>query len=244
MRELAITLDYEPGADPVTDVFIDHPDLVAQALDIAVSGGLVRADRLSGAADALDRLAEVYLDPAVCNECVAPHGDCDADRAYEVIEADGAGWTVYTYHTHVGYCHSVPYLASTTLPPGLLFDSRRRADRHEWRVLMREDGDAGALYDALVADLPDGVAVSFQRLTGPERWGGPTGTLADLPPEQRAAIETAIELAYYDTPRGATLADVADALGIPQSTARYRLRRAEAWLTDRYVAGWDTANEP
>lgn len=242
MRELVVSLDYEPGTDPVMDVFIDHPDLVAQALDIAWTGGLVRADRLSGPGEALAALDDVYRDPAVCNECAAPTDDCDADRTYEVVDDGEARRTVVTYHAHVEYCHSVPFLAGRTLPPGLLFDSRRRRDRHEWRVLMREDGDAGALFDALVAGLPDGVTASLQRLAGLERWGGPTGTPADLPPEQRAALETAVRLGYYDTPRGAALADIAEALDAPQSTVRYRLRRAEAWLTDRQVAGWDTTN--
>jgi predicted DNA binding protein len=55
----------------------------------------------------------------------------------------------------------------------------------------------------------------------PEGWGERTGTVADLSPEQRAAIEAAVRMDYDDTPRGATLADVPSALPGPPSTLRY-----------------------
>jgi predicted DNA binding protein len=244
MRELVVTLDYDGGVNPVVDVFIDHPELVSQSVDVSVSeSGLTRVDRVSGPERGIEDLASVYLDPAVCTECTVPTGDCDATRRYEVVDDAGDGWTVYTYHESVSFCHSVPYHAATHLPPGVLFESRRRGSTHEWRVLMRSDDTVGDLYDALVADLPAGVTVSFRRLGTPERWGSRTGTVADLSPEQRAALETAVAMDYYDTPRGATLADVSTALGVPQSTLRYRLRRAEAWVTDALVAD-DPLDDP
>lgn len=238
MRELVITLEYDSGTDPVTDVFIEHPDLVSKSVDISLGvDGLTRVDRLSGPTEAIDAIDELYLDPAVCNECAVPHGRCDADRAYEVIDDGEGNRTVYTYHECVTFCNSVPYFAGMHLPPGLLFDSRRRANRHEWRIFMRDDGTVGEMYDALVSELTDGVTVSFQRLTNPERWGEHTGTIADLSPEQRTAIEAAVGMDYYETPRGATLADLAAALDVPQSTVRYRLRRAEAWLANTVLTG-------
>lgn len=238
MRELVITLEYEPGVSPVSDAFIEHPELVASSVDVTVSrAGLARVDRLSGPEPAAEALASVYLDPSVCNECTAPNRDCDAERRYEVITAEGDSRTVYTFHENISFCDSVPYHAATHLPAGLLFDSWRRGAAHEWRILMREDGAVGGFMDALVADLPEGVTVSFRRLAEPERWGEHTGTVADLSPEQRAALEAAVRMDYYDTPRGATLADISTALGVPQSTLRYRLRRAEAWLTRTLVDG-------
>jgi predicted DNA binding protein len=238
MRELVVTLEYDRGVDPVMDAFLDHPGMVAKAVDVSLlPGGLARVDRISGSAAAVDAVADAYLDPAVCNECSAPHDGCDAERSYEVLDEGSDARTVYTYHESVSFCNSVPYLASEHLPPGLLFDSQRRDDTHEWRVLMRRDGEVGGFYDALVADLPAGVTVSFERLTEAQRWGEHTGTVADLSPEQRAAIEAAVRLDYYDTPRGSTLSDLSSALGVPQSTARYRLRRAEDWATSTLVDG-------
>lgn len=236
MREFTVTLDYEPGVDPVMDVFIEHPKLVSNAVDISVgSGGLTRVDRISGPPDAIDALRTVYLDPAVCNECVAPDARCDADRSYDLLADGERNLTVYSYHEGVSFCNSVPFLAARELPPGVLFDSQRREGRHEWRLLMRGDDAVGELYDTLATEFPEGVTISFQRLTTPERWGERTGTVADLSPEQRAAIEEAVRQDYYDTPRGTTLADLAARLDVPQSTLRYRLRRAEAWLTDTSI---------
>jgi predicted DNA binding protein len=236
MREFAFTLSYDRGVDPVMDVFMTHESLVAKAVSISVwPGGLWRVDRLSGDREALDAVADAYLDATVCNECAAPHDACDAARTYEVIAEGSRGQTVYSYHEQVTYCHSIPFLAANQLGPGLLFDSERRGDHHEWRVLMRDDSGVGELYDAIDEGLPAGVSISLRGLTTPERWGERTNTVADLPPEQRRAIETAVAMGYYRTPRGAKLADIAARLDVPESTLRYRLRRAEAWLTANFV---------
>ncbi|MFB6270785.1 MAG: helix-turn-helix domain-containing protein, partial [Halobacterium sp.] len=47
---------------------------------------------------------------------------------------------------------------------------------------------------------------------------------------QREAVEAALELGYYDDPRAATQADVADRLDCAASTAGDHLRKAEAKL--------------
>jgi predicted DNA binding protein len=155
----------------------------------------------------------------------------------EISSAIPASATIYTYHENVTYCNCVPYHAARTLPAGLLFDSQRRGQTHEWRLLLRADDAVGDFYDALVDSLPAGVTLSFQRLTDLKRWGEYTETIADLSPEQRQAVETAVAMNYYATPREATLSDLSAALGEPQSTVRYRLRRAEAWLTDTVIEG-------
>jgi predicted DNA binding protein len=236
MREFVLRLSYDPGVDPVMDVFIDHPSLLSAAVDVSVSpAGLWRVDRLSGSPEALDALGDAYLDPASCNECAVPHDDCDAVRSYEVIVDDPRGQTVYTFHEDVSYCHSVPFHAARALRPGLLFDSTRRGRHHEWRMLTRDAGGLGDLYDAIESDLPEGVSLSLRGLRTPERWGEHTTTVADLPPEQRDAIETAVSMGYYRTPRAVTLEEIAARLDVPESTLRYRLRRAEAWVTASLV---------
>lgn len=49
----------------------------------------------------------------------------------------------------------------------------------------------------------------------------------DLTPPQREALTTALELDYFEVPREARAADVADELGISQSAFLQRLHRAE-----------------
>jgi len=65
------------------------------------------------------------------------------------------------------------------------------------------------------------------------RHGAVTGGLTD---RQFEAVETATRLGYYAAPRDASLADVADELGIAEATASELLRRAESHLMDRLVA--------
>jgi predicted DNA binding protein len=151
-----------------------------------------------------------------------------------VTERDGS-FTFYSHSRNVSYCHSVPYFAVTTLGDGLLFDAQRRGSRYEWRVLAPDDAPVGELYDALRDGLPEGRTVTLRQVGTPTRWGEHVTTIADLPYEQRRALEVAVSMGYYETPRDASLGDIAAALGVAQSTLRYRLRRAEAWLTTNFV---------
>lgn len=237
MREYAFTIEYDRGVDSVMDVFIDNPDLLATALTISVSmRGMWRVDRIVGPSEAFEALDAVFTHPEYCNECLGEHPDCDVEWKYEVVTETENSRTVYAYQTNPGYCHSVPFLATERFGDGLLFDAQRRGDTYEWRVLMPDEHQVGDLFDALRDDLGDGIRLTLRQVGSPTRWGESVETLADLPHEQREALETAVGMGYYSTPREAAVGDVADELGIPRSTLRYRLRRAEAWLMETFVA--------
>jgi predicted DNA binding protein len=243
MREYVFTVDYDHGVDPVMDVFIEYPGTVAKSISIAVApGGIWRVDRITGEEAALDELETAFFDPTHCNECVGPREACSATRQYQTITDRGTTRTVYSHYSDVENCHSVPRLASEHFGGGLLFDAQRRGSRYEWRFLAPSDRGVGPLFDAMNADLPDGVSIALQRISTPAQWGEASVTIADLPYAQREALETAVGMGYYETPRDATLADIADALDVPESTCRYRLRRAEAWLTTQFVAGNSTVD--
>lgn len=63
------------------------------------------------------------------------------------------------------------------------------------------------------------------------------GSLASkLSDRQREALQAASALGYYENPRRATQADVAERLGCAPSTAGEHLRKAEAKLVDAVVA--------
>jgi len=63
MREFTFDIVYETGADPVMDVFIEHPTLVAEALHGCVSeDGFWRIERLIGPTAALDAVERLRLD--------------------------------------------------------------------------------------------------------------------------------------------------------------------------------------
>lgn len=234
MREYVFAAEYERGADPLMDVFIENPTLVGRALRVSVSNaGLWRVDRFVGSTDTLERLEAVVTDPSVCNECLGDHPGCTYDSEYEVVADEPESRLVYAYTAGGRYCHSVPHIVSRTFGEGPLFDARRRGNVYEWRVLLPGDAAGGEVFDRLQDGLPDGVSLSLKQVGTPSSWSAVDISRRDLSHDQRRAIETAVDLGYYGTPRAASLGAVADALDIPKSTLRYRLRRAEQWLTEQ-----------
>lgn len=245
MREYIFAAEYERGADAVMDVFIDHPELIGTALNITVStAGVWRVDRVVGPADGLDAVEAVYTDASVCNECLGEHPDCTITAEYDVVSDGQNSRIIYAYSDGGSYCHSVPFFAARTFGDGLVFDAQRRGNVYEWRILVPGDPPVGDLFDQLRDGLPEGISLSLRQVGTPSAWGDPTASLTKLPPEQRRALETATQSGYYATPREATLGDIADELGLAKSTLRYRLRRAESWLTETVVADHSMLDVP
>ncbi|WP_435159168.1 helix-turn-helix domain-containing protein [Haladaptatus sp. DFWS20] len=233
MREFAFTVEFAKNSDAVTDVFIQYPDLLGNVLSISSSkSGTWQTFLVSGPQEGLESLDDVYLSHSNCNECLGEHTACDANWEYEIItETDGTRTYYSAIDTgNVSYCHSIPYLANEYLGNGVLFDARRRENRYEWRLLVRDDHTIGLLFDALQTELPTGVTVTLEQIVSPERWGSDASIVSDLPTAQRQTLLCAFDMGYYETPRSVTTSDVADQLGLPTSTCRYRLRRAESAL--------------
>lgn len=85
-----------------------------------------------------------------------------------------------------------------------------------------------ALHDALSAlgDLSIERVREFERHRSPSR----------LTDRQRAALEAALAVGYYEVPREGTVADAAEVLGCSTSTAGELLRKAEASVIEGYVS--------
>jgi predicted DNA binding protein len=79
---------------------------------------------------------------------------------------------------------------------------------------------------AAIEAVPDPVEVSIEAVGGLA--ATPATVDAGLTERQREAVETAIELGYYDVPRTANQDDVAAALDCAPSTAAEHLRKAES----------------
>jgi len=250
MREYVFLLEYDRGVHPVRDVFIDHPSVVATALDVSIAhDGGWRVERVTGPEHALDAVESVYFDEQ-CNDCTHPTSACDTTLSYRVIERDRTTRTIYRHVTDMSYCSSLGYLALRSLGDGLVFDTTQRGPYYEWRVLVPSERNVDAFQRALREDLPAGVSLDLRRAASPDRWlhaRQPSSGLS-LPYEQREAIETARRIGYYEHPREATLETVAAELDVPLTTLRYRLRRAEAWATEFALAecrlGFDGATLP
>lgn len=237
MREYVLRLEYDKGVHPVMDVFIQHPEMMATSLDISASlDGGWRIVRVTGPADALAALDDVYLNPEICNDCTFPHPACDGEFEYQVLESDPTARTIYKYASDVSYCHSVTFLALTYFGTGLIFDSTQRGPQYRYRILIPSPTDMRGFRETLEEGLPAGVSLGVERIGDVNHWRRPEYSVTDLPFKQRQALETAQRMGYYETPRQATLEDLADALGLPLTTLRYRLRRAEAWALDHVMA--------
>jgi predicted DNA binding protein len=78
---------------------------------------------------------------------------------------------------------------------------------------------------ALLADLPDGIDTTVERVGGYDPRRGPGAALTE---RQREVVATAVGLGYYDVRREATLEEVAGELDIAGSTVSTHLRKAEA----------------
>ncbi|WP_135366665.1 helix-turn-helix domain-containing protein [Halosimplex halophilum] len=91
-------------------------------------------------------------------------------------------------------------------------------------------GDGGAIHDT-IETIPPAVDVTIDEIGTYDRRGGTlVGTLTD---RQLVAMGTALRLGYYEVPRDATLADIADELNCAESTASVLLRRAERDILSR-----------
>ncbi|PCR92434.1 helix-turn-helix domain-containing protein [Natrinema ejinorense] len=88
-------------------------------------------------------------------------------------------------------------------------------------------GPSGAIQTA-IERIPDPIAVTVTEIGGMET--APGITESRLSDRQREAIETAVDLGYYEIPRDAGHEAVANAIDCAPSTAAEHLRKAEATL--------------
>lgn len=235
MREFVFTVRFEPGVDRLMDAFIDHPDARAHSTACSVTGDRMwRVDHLVGYEDALDVIEARFRDEQWCNECLhAPN--CESTRVYQTLSRDSTHRVIYTRREEIDRCHSIPYLAVDELGDGLLFRADRHERRYDWRVLLPEESEVGALYDAVQSRLRDGIEVDLRHVGECSDWSGRPLVAAQLSPEQREAITLAVDRGYYATPRAATLADLSAELDVPRSTFQYRLRQAERRVVESVV---------
>jgi DNA-binding transcriptional ArsR family regulator len=235
MREFTFSIDYTAGTDPMMDVFIDHPSLVARGLHGCVSDdGFWRIERFSGPTTALDAVERLHLDDDGRTESVT-EADCLATEHPDVLERSDGERVFYTYVERLSGSKPIQTLVGRYLPPGSLLCSRRSQDRHEWRILMRSDEKVGLLYDALSANLRSGLSFHMGHLRDADQWGHDSLGTVSLDPDQRTALRAAARHGYYRAPSEITLDELASKLDVPRSTLSYRLRRAEEQLVTEYL---------
>lgn len=96
---------------------------------------------------------------------------------------------------------------------------------------------AGEDLTALVEAFPEELDVAVEAVGEYDRRHGTLESA--LTGRQLEAVRTAVRLGYYEVPRTAPLAAVADALGCAESTASTLLRKAERTMLTRLVGSTD-----
>ena len=105
-------------------------------------------------------------------------------------------------------------------------------------VVFRETGEIGfeAVGEAEAlstfhGELSELGTLTIERVQEFERSRSPSG----LTDRQRAALDAAVAVGYYDVPREGSIADIADALDCSPSTAGELVRKAEATVIRAHV---------
>lgn len=119
--------------------------------------------------------------------------------------------------------------------PGLIV--RKPIIYRDWTMSARIVGDAEALQHALDA-APDSVEVRIDEIS--RLRGDADDPAVQLSDRQREAVTAALELGYYNQPRGATHQDVAAELDCAPSTASDHLQKAEAAIVREVMDEFET----
>jgi len=135
----------------------------------------------------------------------------DDGRLYRVVLADDPGIDLETI----------------ALSKAVVEDVRVTDDAWRVRATFSDREELIAIRELCRAN---GLSFRLQRLATP---GDASGR--GLTDRQREALATAHEMGYFEVPRRASMADVADALDIAPASLSERFRRAQARLVERHV---------
>ncbi len=238
MRELVFALEYGPGSNRVADTLADHADARVRSLSLHVTAErLWRVDHATGPPEALDDVEAAFLEADYYADCLAAD-HAGATQSTEVLDRADGTLVVYSDWERSPDCTSVPHIALDHLGDGLLFDTVHEGRHYTWRIIHSGGGDVAAFFADIEAAVGEDVDTEMLRTATAD---GPTGEAGSGPEalsaEQAAALRAAVEHGYYETPREVDVSELADHLDVPRSTLTYRLRRAEAYLAKRHVAG-------
>jgi hypothetical protein len=219
------------------DLFIEYPELHAKSMAVhATTESVWRLDRITGPTGALAAFDETLSSVTDCDQRVGMCGAPVVEWDYEILASSADGRIVYSRRTEGTGVQSIPHIAAEHIGDGLLMQAERRGPEYQWRLLVDDDDTVGAIYEEVEAGLCEELTVSVERLSEPKCWFEETIGDGELPPEQHAALEAAVEFGYYESPRRNTVSEIAEHIDVPRSTLQYRLTRAEAWLARQFVS--------
>lgn len=162
----------------------------------------------------------------------------DLDRLESILAGDDHILEHAVFGDREGYAYS--RYEPTDLIEHLIESSRENELMVQWPVEYTDEGHQRitmvgheAAFAAADTDGPEGVEMEIVEVGEYDPDDGRLyGLLTD---RQREVLETAVEMGYYEDPRRATQAEVAEALGIATGTAGEHLRKIEATLLGAIV---------
>jgi hypothetical protein len=163
----------------------------------------------------------------------------DRDRYEEIMDASEYVVDYAVTGTEGGW-YSYMQFQMTDLSRQLVSNRRQTELMMEMPIRLNEDGsgvvtlvgDEGAFGDAL-PDLPDGLDMEVLEIG--ERHEGVSDLFACLTGRQQEILDAAVRQGYYENPRRATHADVAEAVNVSPSTVGEHLRKIESRVFSQFV---------
>jgi predicted DNA binding protein len=235
MREFTFEVRYDRGADPLMDLFFEHPGLRSRT--IAGTTGdrsVLRIERFSGPAIGLELVENLRDDPDVYYADVTG-GARTVDQYHTVLERSDTEVVIYSHLREAAAPQSIYTISRRYLGEGTVFEVRREEGVARWRLLIASEENVGLLYDVLGAKLRPGLEFEMGHVGDAGDWGDRIIPAVGLASDQYVALHAAVEGGYYEIPREVTLDELAEELDVPRSTLSYRLRRAEAELAEAFV---------
>lgn len=237
MRELVFALEYDPGCNKVADTLAIHPDARIRSLSLhATTECLWRVDHATGTSDALTDIKDAFLTTDYYADCLVTD-DCGATQSTQVLDQTDDTLVLYSYWERTPDCSSVPHIARDHLGDGVLFDTRHKGRHYTWRIIHSGDGEAAAFFTNLEEAVGNCAQMEMLRTADTSvSMNESENGRNKLSAEQEAALQTAVEHGYYQSPREIDVGKLAEHLDVPRSTLTYRLRRAEEYLAKQHVS--------
>ncbi|WP_159898819.1 helix-turn-helix domain-containing protein [Salinirussus salinus] len=215
MRYLCVRLEFSPETrHPMHDFLVTHPEMDREELWTWRFVG-ERPAMLFRVVGPAGPYRERIRDVETVADCTLTPADDDSVWAFVHAEPTSEEWD---------WILAFARESVVVVPPVVYTD----AGSAVFEVL----GDPDDLR-ALLADLPEGIDTTVERVGGYDPRRNPGAALTE---RQREVVATAVGLGYYDVPREATLEEVADELDIAGSTVSTHLRKAEAAVMGTVVS--------
>ena len=236
MRELVMRADYREHEDPLGEVLADHPQTSIKSIKHGITNGCCQKWEYAGGSPAGVKALRRRVESSCEWTPLLPTDR--TDYRVSLLDQSDSHIVVFSRWTRARTAASVSGLAFDHFGPELLLETRRTAGTAKWHLSYGEyDQQRVSEFVAGVERLfGDTASVTLERSTSTVgRCSDLLFAHEELPAEQRSTLEVAIEHGYYETPRGISLEGLAKRVGTPRSTVSYRLRRAEAYLAERFV---------